>query len=80
MANKKIRLCELAIYYDEECIEAHEYNDLEELSNELKDVLVYFKQYTKIEISIITKDEYGGDNINSELLFTITNNRENKGE
>ena len=80
MANKKIRLCELIIYYGEECIETHEYNDLEELSNELKDVLVYYKNYTKMEISIITKDEYGNDNIESELLFTITNNRENKGE
>ena len=84
---KTVKMYELAIYFydgDDEIIETHEYESLEFLTDELKDVLAYFVNYTKMEISIITVevDDNGNcyDNLDCEPLFTITNERKNKGE
>jgi hypothetical protein len=83
---KQCEIYELAIFYDEdeELIETHEYDSKEEMADILRDLLIYYKNYTKMEISLIKKEIYVDDgwedNIESELLFTITNNRENKGE
>ena len=48
---KTEKKCELAIFYgnDNELIETYEYDTLEILTDELKDVLVHYKNYTKIE-------------------------------
>lgn len=83
---KQCEMYELAIFYDEdeELIETHEYDSAEEMADILRDLLIYYKRYTKMEISLIKKEIYVDDNwednIESELLFTITNNRENKEE
>lgn len=83
---KQCEMYEIAIFYDEdeELIETHEYDSKEEMADILRDLLIYYKNYTKIEISLIKKEIYVDDdwedNIESELLFTITNNRENKEE
>lgn len=83
---KQCEMYEIAIFYDEdeELIETHEYDSKEEMANILGDLLIYYKNYTKMEISLIKKEIYVDDgwedNVESELLFTITNNRENKGE
>lgn len=83
MENKEtIKMYELAIFYgeDDEVVETHEYETHEELANELKDLLMYYKKYNKMEIAIITKEKDYDDNIESELLYTIVNERENKEE
>lgn len=83
MENKEtIKMYELAIFYGEDVkvIETHEYETHEELANELKDLLMYYKKYNKMEIAIITKDKDYDDNLESELLYTIINERENKEE
>ena len=83
---KQCEMYEIAIFYDEDedLIETHEYDSKEEMANILGDLLIYYKNYTKMEISLIKKEIYVDDgwedNVESELLFTITNNRENKGE
>jgi hypothetical protein len=83
---KQCEMYEIAIFYDEdeEMIETHEYDNKEEMADILRDLLIYYKNYTKMEISLIKKEIYVDDgwedNIESKLLFTITNNRENKGE
>jgi hypothetical protein len=83
---KQCEMYEIAIFYDEdeEMIETHEYDNKEEMADILRDLLIYYKNYTKMEISLIKKEIYVDDgwedNIESKLLFTITNSRENKGE
>lgn len=83
---KTEKKCELAIFYgkDNEYIETYEYDTLEILTDELKDVLVHYKNYTKIEISLITieynEDGDPMDTIDCEPLFTITNERKDTEE
>lgn len=82
MENEKtIKMYELAIFYgeDDEIVEIQEYETHEELTNVLKDLLVYYERYSKMEIAIITKDKDYNDNLESELLYIIVNERENKG-
>ena len=83
MENKEtIKMYELAIFYGEndEIVETHEYETYEELANVLKDLLTYYEKYNKMEIAFITKDKDYDDNLESELLYTIVNEREYKGE
>ena len=83
---KTVKMYELAIFYDNdnELIESYEYDTLEILTNELKDVLVHYKNYTKLEISLITielnEDGDAMDTIDCEPIFTITNERKNTEE
>ena len=79
MENKEtIKMYELAIFYgeDDEVVETHEYETHEELTDVLKDLLMYYERYSKMEIAIITKDKDYDDNLESELLYTIVNERE----
>jgi len=79
MENKEtVKMYELAIFYgeDNEVIETHEYETHEQLTDVLKDLLVYYERYNKMEIAIITKDKDYDDNLESELLYTIVNERE----
>ena len=79
MENKEtVKMYELAIFYgeDNEVVETHEYETHEQLTDVLKDLLVYFERYNKMEIAIITKDKDYNDNLESELLYTIVNERE----
>lgn len=79
MESKEIvKMYELAIFYGEEddVIETHEYETHEELVNILKDLLAYYERYNRMEVAIITKDKDYNDNLESELLYTIINNRE----
>jgi len=83
---KIVERYEIAIFYDEEecTIETHEYDTKEEMANILRDLLIYYENYTKMEISLIKveidDDNNSYDNLDCKPLFTITNTRENKGE
>lgn len=79
MENKEtVKMYELAIFYgeDDEVVETHEYETHEQITDVLKDLLVYYERYNKMEIAIITKDKDYNDNLESELLYTIVNERE----
>lgn len=79
MENKEtVKMYELAIFYgeDNEVVETHEYETHEQITDVLKDLLVYYERYNKMEIAIITKDKDYDDNLESELLYTIVNERE----
>lgn len=83
MENKEtIKIYELAIFYgeDDEVVEIHEYETHEELTNILRDLLMYYKEYNKMEIAIITKEKDYDDNLESELLYTIVNERKSEEE
>ena len=83
---KTVKMYELAIFYDNdnELIECHEYETLAILTDELKDLLAYYENYTKMEISLITielnEDGVPMDTIDCDPIFTITNNRKNTEE
>ena len=81
---KRKKMYEIAIFSgnDNDFIKTYEHETKEETFNMLNDLLMNYINYVKIEISIITKEVYNNtfeDNIESELLFTIINEKENKG-
>lgn len=74
MAIKKNQVYEMTIYYDKDdmLIETNEYDDIKEVFEDTKSVLYGSDiEFVKIEIALVTKDE-DGDNIECELLYTIT--------
>lgn len=73
----EIEMYQVKICY-EDITEEHYYNNESEAIEVLKDLLMYYNQYEKIEVAIVTRDVEKScfEDISRKPLYTIVNTRD----